>query len=230
MSSRNRSPKAMASIPSETARAQAAAIAVSYCSFEHGHGKGTGQSGRPAASACSSSNSCRKPCMATRPKCVLMVVSRPTISYPGCCNSRCSAQALSLPPLQLRRTRLAIRAVLECRHDFGSAHAAADDLIIVRRQVVGDLEHADRLGLQRGDVRVRGLEVERAITGPQVLILAAAGVAAVVVVHMQLEQAVGDRGERLERKVDAGPGGRTAGRGSSFGEMRVAEVQAESYG
>src|SRR5581483_164092 len=102
-SSRNRSPKAMAATPSDKARSQALLIAASYSALEQGQGSGTVQSGRPAASACASRTSLRVPCMATRLKAALMVVSSPAISYSPDCLRTCNAHALSLPLLQEMR-------------------------------------------------------------------------------------------------------------------------------
>src|SRR5580658_5247747 len=102
---------------------------------------------------------------------------------------------------------------LEPRHNLSCACAPSDDLCVARRQVVANLQHADWLGLKRSDMRVDSLEVKRAIAGPQVFVLAAAGVSAVIVVHMQLEQAVRNGGERFECEINAGLRGRAAAGG-----------------
>jgi hypothetical protein len=49
MSAKNRSPNAMASTPSPTARLQMSFILCSYTPLEHGQGSGTVHSGNPAA-------------------------------------------------------------------------------------------------------------------------------------------------------------------------------------
>ena len=63
----------------------------------------------PMEAACWSRSSSRKPWMATRRNFSLIVVRSATTSYLFCWRSRCSAQALSLPPLQLSRMRFRAR-------------------------------------------------------------------------------------------------------------------------
>jgi len=83
--------------PAAVARSMSARMRFSYSAFGQGCGSGTRHSGRPAAAACAASNSSRTPCMATRAKFSLTVVTSPTISYLFCWRRTCSVQALSLP-------------------------------------------------------------------------------------------------------------------------------------
>src|SRR6185312_310665 len=105
MSWRNRSPNAIAAIPSAFARSQAAPIRLSYSSLGHGHVRSIGHSGNPARAACASASSRRTACMATRPAVALNAVNRPATSRSGLRRSTCRDQALSLPVLQESRTR-----------------------------------------------------------------------------------------------------------------------------
>ena len=91
----------------------------SYSSLAHGCGSGTRHSGRPAASACAWSSSSRTPCMATREKFSLIVVTNPTMSYSFFWRSTCSVQALSLPLDQESRSLGLFIAGLPA-HDAGS--------------------------------------------------------------------------------------------------------------
>src|SRR5262249_59801946 len=69
----------------------------SYTSFGHGNGIGTRSDGRPTASSCAARMSWRTPCMLTRPKVSVTVVSAPTISQSPARRASWRAQALSLP-------------------------------------------------------------------------------------------------------------------------------------
>ena len=120
----------------------------------------------------------------------------------------------------------AVNALL--RHDLGGASSTAHDLFFIRRDVVGDLQHADGFRLELCNVFVDGFEVERAVAGPEVLVFAATRITAVIVVHVQLEQAIGDGREGLECKVDTGLCGRGRRCELAFGEMRMAEVETET--
>src|SRR6185369_9889588 len=105
MSSRKRSPKAIASIPWLSARSQASFMRDSYISFVQGQGSGMTQSGRSAACACASSTERRVPCIATRSNSAFNVVRRPTISTSACWRRTWRLHALSLPLLQESNTR-----------------------------------------------------------------------------------------------------------------------------
>src|SRR6478609_2536267 len=103
----------MASMPSATAAAHASRMTASYCWFEQGHGTGTSISGSPAAAACARITEARVPCIATRSKALLTVVSKPTTSYVPCCRSVCRVQALSFPLLQDTNVRTPIAALCQ---------------------------------------------------------------------------------------------------------------------
>src|SRR6516162_238329 len=69
----------------------------------HGQGSGMAHNGSREAWAWACTNSCRTPCMATRWKASLKVITRPTTSTWPACRKRCKAQALSFPELHARR-------------------------------------------------------------------------------------------------------------------------------
>ena len=86
MSSRKRSPKAIASTPSSTARWHASSMAASYCWFVQGQGSGTSTAaGRPAAPAHATDS--RRAVHGDPVKGAFTVVSSPTTSYSPCCRS-----------------------------------------------------------------------------------------------------------------------------------------------
>ena len=113
------------------------AIRRSYSSLLHGHGSGTTWSGSPAARACASSTSRRTPCIATRSKASLVVVSRPPH---GARMRRCAARAASTPspcrsttrpgsssPARMQSRRQPLDGIGDARSGHDQAIAGHDD-------------------------------------------------------------------------------------------------------